>query len=70
MVHWQFYRCLHLQMHTILIDINVLLDYLLARAPFYEDARKIMLACTEGKTKGCIAVHSISNIFFNIKKRL
>ena len=54
--------------NKILIDTNVLLDYLLTREPFYEDAREIMLACTEGKVKGCIAAHSISNIFFILRK--
>lgn len=32
----------------ILIDTNVLLDYLLTREPFYEDAKKIVHACVEG----------------------
>lgn len=27
----------------ILIDTNVLLDYLLTREPFYEDAKKIVM---------------------------
>ena len=47
----------------ILIDTNVLLDYLLEREPFFEDAKKVILSCIEGNTKGCIAVHSISNMF-------
>ena len=48
----------------ILIDTNVLLDYLLEREPFFEDAKKVISSCTEGNTKGCIAAHSISNMFF------
>ncbi len=48
--------------NKILIDTNVLLDYLLEREPFFEDAREVVLSCTDGKTKGCIAAHSISNI--------
>lgn len=47
----------------ILIDTNVLLDYLLTREPYYEDAKKIVLTCAEGKVAGCIAAHSISNMF-------
>lgn len=47
----------------ILIDTNVLLDYLLEREPFFDDAKKVILLCTEGNTKGCIAAHSISNMF-------
>ena len=52
----------------ILIDTNVLLDYLLEREPFFEDAKKVILSCTEGDTKGSIAAHSISNMFFILRK--
>ena len=46
----------------ILIDTNVLLDYLLEREPFFEDAKNVILLCIKGKIKGCIAAHSISNL--------
>ena len=54
--------------NRILIDTNVLLDYLLEREPFFEEARKIMESCAEGKAKGCIAAHSIPNMFFILRK--
>lgn len=54
--------------NKILIDTNVLLDYLLEREPFFEDAKGIMVACAEGKAKGCIAAHSIPNMFFILRK--
>ena len=54
--------------NRILIDTNVLLDYLLTREPFYEDAKNVILSCVEGKTKGCIAAHSIPNMFFILRK--
>lgn len=54
--------------NKILIDTNVLLDYLLEREPFFDDAKKIMVLCTDGKAKGCIAAHSISNMFFILRK--
>ena len=50
--------------NRILIDTNVLLDYILTREPFYEDAKRIISICVDGKVKGCIAAHSISNMFF------
>ena len=50
--------------NRILIDTNVLLDYLLTREPFCEEAKKVILTRTERNTKGCIATHSISNMFF------
>ena len=54
--------------NRILIDTNVLLDYLLERAPYFEDAKQVVLSCTKGKTRGCIAAHSISNMFFILRK--
>lgn len=52
----------------ILVDTNVLLDYLLTREPFYEEARGIVTSCVDGRIKGCIAAHSISNIFYILRK--
>lgn len=52
----------------ILIDTNVLLDYLLEREPFFEDAKNVILLCIKGKIKGCIAAHSISNMFYILRK--
>lgn len=54
--------------NKILIDTNILLDYLLTREPFYTNAEKIVHACVEGQAKGCIAAHSISNMFFILRK--
>lgn len=52
----------------ILVDTNVLLDYILTKEPFYENAEKIIRACVDGKVKGCIAAHSVSNMFFILRK--
>ena len=54
--------------NKILIDTNVLLDYLLEREPFFVDARAVVLSCIAGKTKACIAAHSIPNMFFILRK--
>ena len=54
--------------NRILIDTNVLLDYLLERQPFFEDAKRIITSCVEGKAKGSIAARSISNMFFILRK--
>lgn len=54
--------------NRILIDTNVLLDYLLEREPFFDDAKKVILSCVDGKVKGCIAAHSIPNMFFILRK--
>ena len=52
----------------ILIDTNILLDYLLEREPFADDARTIVELCTNGKARACIAAHSIANMFFILRK--
>lgn len=54
--------------NKILVDTNVLLDYLLMREPFYENAKKVVLACAKGSVKGCIAAHTVTNIFFILRK--
>ena len=54
--------------NRILIDTNVLLDYLLERDPFFEAAKEVILSCINGKAKGCIAAHSIPNMFFILRK--
>lgn len=52
----------------ILIDTNILLDYLLEREPFADDARTIVELCTNGNARACIAAHSIPNMFFILRK--
>ena len=54
--------------NRILIDTNVLLDYLLTREPYFEDAKNVILSCADGKINGCIAAHSIPNMFFILRK--
>ncbi len=54
--------------NKILVDTNILLDYLLEREPFFDDAKRVILSCIDGNVKGCIAAHSISNMFFILRK--
>lgn len=54
--------------NKILIDTNVLLDYLLEREPYFENAKKVIVSCVKGEVKGCIAAHSIPNMFFILRK--
>ena len=39
-------------LNKILIDTNVLLDYLLTREPYFEDAKNVILSCADGKING------------------
>lgn len=52
----------------VLIDTNVILDMLEKREPFYESSSDVLSLCASKKIKGCIAMHSISNIFYILRK--
>lgn len=49
----------------VLVDTNVILDYLLKREPYDEYAEKILMTCQQKKISGCIAAHSITNILYS-----
>jgi len=51
----------------LLIDTNIVLDYLAGREPFYKSAETIFDFCAQGKADGCIAPHSFSNIFYILR---
>lgn len=52
----------------ILIDTNVLLDLLAERKPFYEHAKIIIDLCDFKKIEGMISAHSVTNIFYILRK--
>ncbi len=54
----------------ILIDTNILIDYILERQPFTASAEKIIVLCKDKKIDGCIAAHSIMNIFYILRKEM
>ena len=53
---------------VILIDTNVLLDFLTKRIPYYDDARNIIRLCADEQVQGYIAFHSLPNIFYILRK--
>lgn len=53
---------------VILVDTNIVLDVLLNREPYAEQARRIMTGCAEGKVVGYLAAHSIPNLFYILRK--
>ena len=54
----------------ILIDTNVLIDSIITREPFTEQATKLMIKCASKEIEGYIAVHSILNMFFILRKEI
>jgi predicted nucleic acid-binding protein len=53
---------------TVLIDLNILLDVLQKREPFYETSARLLALIETGKIKGYIASHSITTLFYLITK--
>lgn len=52
----------------VLIDTNVLLDYLSFREPNFGAAKKIVDLCISGEIKATMAAHSITNFFYILRK--
>ena len=52
---------------TVLIDTNILLDYLQNR-PEYKDADTLITLCADKKISGFIAAHSIPDMFYIMRK--
>lgn len=53
---------------VVLIDTNLVLDVLQKRMPFYHASNSVLTYCALGKVKGYIALHSVSNIYYILRK--
>ena len=53
---------------SVLIDLNILLDVLQKREPFYEDSARLLAAVETGLIQGFIAAHSMTRLFYLIQK--
>lgn len=53
---------------VILIDTNILLDYLLKREPFYYESRQVIKLCSTENIQGCIALHTITTMWYILRK--
>ena len=52
----------------ILTDTNIILDFIQSREPFSENASKIINSCVKKENEGYISAHSLSDIFFILRK--
>ncbi len=55
-------------MKKILLDTNVVLDFVLKREPFYENAQTILNEITEGNIQGYITASMVTDIFYLLQK--
>jgi predicted nucleic acid-binding protein len=54
--------------NKILIDTNVLIDFALIREPFSDFANEVIELCIREKIEGCIAAHSIVDMYYILRK--
>jgi len=54
---------------VILIDTNIILDYLISRKSFSDTAETMLRLCFQQKYTGYISAHSITNIFYILRKQ-
>ncbi|MDR0552248.1 MAG: PIN domain-containing protein [Spirochaetaceae bacterium] len=53
---------------VVLIDTNIIIDFLTSREPFTEYARAVMNLCSENKIQGFFAAHTLPDIYFILRK--
>jgi len=53
---------------AVLIDTNIVLDWLLEREPFLQHAKDVLEPCLYGKLRGHLASHTLLNIFYITRK--
>lgn len=53
---------------VVLVDTNVIIDFLITREPFYEASAGIISKCANRELEGCIAFHSVSNLWYILRK--
>ena len=52
----------------VLIDLNVFLDVLQKREPFYDTSAGLLAAVETGRVQGYMAAHSLTTLFYLIQK--
>ncbi|MGC9333423.1 MAG: PIN domain-containing protein [Anaerolineae bacterium] len=52
----------------VLIDLNVILDVLQRREPFYEMSARVLAAAETGLVEGWVAAHSLTTLFYLLAK--
>ena len=54
----------------VLVDTNVVLDWVLDRVPFNAHAEQVMALCVSGHVSGHLAGHTLLNTFYVARKQL
>jgi predicted nucleic acid-binding protein len=56
-------------MKVVFVDTDVMLDYLLKREPFFDDALRLMRAGLRGEVKLFISVITVANLIYFLRKK-
>ena len=54
---------------VVLIDTNILLNFILKGAPYYTESAQIITWCAEKRLHGYLAFHSLSTIWYVLRKK-
>jgi predicted nucleic acid-binding protein len=52
----------------VLLDVDVILDVLARRNPFFADAASVLAACELGRCRGLVAAHSVTTLHYLLRK--
>lgn len=55
-------------MMKVMIDTNVIIDYLADRAPFADDAEKILDLCEQEEMTGVLTASAVTDIYYIMRK--
>lgn len=53
---------------VVLVDTNILIDFLLTREPYFKASSELITKCAGGEIEGYIAFHSIPNLWYILRK--
>lgn len=52
----------------VLVDTNVIIDFMMTREPYTADAAQIIKMCADSQIEGYLAAHTIPNLFYILRK--
>ena len=52
----------------VLFDLNIILDVLQEREPFYESSAQLLAHAETGEIQGFVAPHSLTTLFYLVQK--
>lgn len=54
--------------YRVLIDVDIVLDVLTSRQPFFSDSAALLACCETGRCEGMVAAHTVTVLFYLLTK--